>query len=179
MTGFVRTNDDGERYIEAGGVTESGGGMVEPLGVANRAIGGGDWRYRAGTGEGQRGLKDCFGLNNIGLLVKAWGRVTASGTDPRAGISWFYLDDGSGVRDGTGVLGVYCEGVFGITPPQAGSYARVVGISGCEYYKGSLVNVIRVSGQEDISAVFTVPTSLMRAAASTADSRPRDASKLK
>jgi len=153
VTGVIKTNDDGERYIEATDAVEWGSVTAAPLGMANRMVGGGDWRYQETTGAGQEGVKGGFGLmNNIGLLVRVWGRVTASGTvaDPRYPITWLYVDDGSKVRDGTGVTGLYCEAASNVPPPSVGSYVCVTGVSSCEFYLGDLVNVLRVTGLEGI-----------------------------
>ena len=57
------------------------------LGMNNRSLGGGAFGLQAGVSGG-------VGLNNIGLLVKAWGRVTE--VDPVSPPAWFKIDDGSG-----------------------------------------------------------------------------------
>ena len=167
--GVVRTNANGERYIDVSDATAVGSAGIAPLGIVNKALGGGDWLYDPMTGAGQQGV---FGwrwaggsggarehqwlkstdLNNIGLLVNICGKVTACGRD-----WWFYLDDGSDVRDGTGIVGIYCETQPGVTPPTAGSYVSVVGISSCEFYNGNLVNVLRVRGQDDITIISSPP----------------------
>lgn len=151
VCGTVTTNSDGERCISASLAYASAGDSVRPLGMRNSALGGGDWCYQTGSSVGQQGIKGCYGLNNIGLLVRTWGKVTASGIDPRAHVCWFYIDDGSAVKDGTGFVGVYCEADSTVIPPQVGSYVSVTGASGCEFFGADLVNVLRVRQQADIS----------------------------
>lgn len=43
------------------------------------------------------GVVDGIGPNNIGLLVRVWGRLTQKDKNN----TFFYIDDGSGVKDGT------------------------------------------------------------------------------
>jgi hypothetical protein len=140
VTGLLRTNAAGERYIDSSGsVTPLGSGSVTPLGLSNAALGGGDWLYDSATGAGQRGVWGHKGLNNIGLLVKIWGKVTA------ANRGWFYVDDGSGVSDGTGNHGVYVD-AQGQSLPDVGAYVSVTGISSCDRYRTNVVNTLLATG---------------------------------
>jgi hypothetical protein len=84
------------------------------------------------------------GLNNLGLLVRIWGRVASSDT----GV--FYVDDGSGLECEPGKVGVkvLCGS---LTPPQAGSYVQATGISSCEQIGTDYVRVIRVRKSADIA----------------------------
>jgi len=86
-----------------------------PLGMINKFIGGGDTGNPA-EGLGQCGVLDGCGLNNVGLLVKTWGRVTGFGK------GYVMIDDGSGtpVRVNTVLLA---------TPPSSGEYVTMLGIS--------------------------------------------------
>jgi len=137
VAGVMGTNSDGERFIDATTAQDRGSGSVQPLGLPNYMLGGADCPW-------QMGITGARGVNNIGLLVKTWGRVTASGTDPRGHFAWFYVDDGSGIRDGTGEVGVFCRARDGVEAPYVGAFVDVTGISSCEYYGGSLVNVLIV-----------------------------------
>jgi|GEM_PF-1846706 len=114
--GILRTNEDGERYLEVMNGYETGTGQVAPLGMTNKALGGGDFSYDPKAGVGQVGVTCGTGLNNIGLLVRTSGACTY--VDDHT----FTLDDGSGV-------GVTC-----ITPPTilaspAWQYVAVTGAS--------------------------------------------------
>ena len=67
-----------------------------PLGMNNKSIGGGDWMYDPILGYGQKSITGASGLNNIGLLVKTWGKVTSvDPVTPPAKPAWFTIDDGS------------------------------------------------------------------------------------
>lgn len=100
-------------------------GGPAPLGVTSRSIGGGALnQYTPGVFEGS-------GLNNIGLLVRMWGKVTYKNTDDK----YFYIDDGYGRLDGSGHVGVrvsYDNLALGesFSPPdQVGDFVAVTGIS--------------------------------------------------
>ncbi len=122
VMGTMATKPSGERFVQASSASRTGPGALLPLGLKNAALGGGNCLYNAATGAGQCGVWGRKGLNNIGLLVRIWGKVTA------AGPNWFYLDDGSGVVDGTGNTGVYVD-TEGQSVPSVGEYVCVTGIS--------------------------------------------------
>lgn len=124
----VLATENGERVIKYGEITDLGAASpIKPFVMVGRDL------------KGRTGVS---GTENLGLLVKIAGNVTASGTD------WFMLDDGSGLRDGLGKRGVkvICKG---ITPPTSGFYA-VTGISTTESYGGRNYPVVRVRSSSDI-----------------------------
>ena len=113
--GILKTNSDDERFIEAALVVEGGSGTIAPLAMNNRAVGGGDWFYNPIPAAGQRGISGASGLNNIGLLIKTWGRVISEPQPEAAQIirSWnFDADPGWDLQG---------EWAFGI-PTGGGSY---------------------------------------------------------
>lgn len=136
--GVVRTNEDGERYIDAETAVENGVGTVMPLLVPNRGIGGGDWRFDPETGAGQKGIAGASSLNNIGLLICTVGRVTHAGSD------YFYVDDGSALDDGSGHPGVKVE-THGLSVPDKGRLVRVTGASSCYKAGDVLRRLIRAT----------------------------------
>jgi hypothetical protein len=83
--------------------------------------------------------KMSVGLNNVGLLMTVWGNVTAV-NDLGTYDSYFYVDDGSGLRDGTTDpytdapnIGIRCRPAqeFGAaTVPEQGIYVTVTGVMG-------------------------------------------------
>ena len=91
VAGTINTKTGKERYIAASSAVQNGNGTVVPLSVSNKYIGGDDWFYNPTTGAGQRGASGTSGLNNVGLLVKIWGRFDQM--DPTT----FTVDDGSGM----------------------------------------------------------------------------------
>ena len=89
VTGTMDTTAEGERQV-AGALLSIDGAATPlvPPGMALKSAGGSDL---GGPGAGQSGVTGGVGLNNIGLLARAWGSVT--GTDG-GGLA---LDDASGV----------------------------------------------------------------------------------
>ena len=67
-----------------------------PLALSNKAVGGGRLNdYTPGVEGGN-------GVNNIGLLIRTWGKVTFVDTTNK----FFYLNDGAGREDGSGKVGL-------------------------------------------------------------------------
>ncbi len=170
IIGHLATNGDGERYIAATMARPSGTGVLAPVFMHGASLGGQDWMV--GETIAQRGIRGGAGLNNIGLFVGTSGVVTLRGR------GWFYIDDGSGVADGTGTLGVFVSAP-GLEIPPVGSFVIVTGISSCELYQNALVSTLLLRTQSDI-AIVTNPawSGLVRGANLAGEeairSRPRD-----
>jgi hypothetical protein len=150
VSGLMKTNSYGERYIEATTGVQSAPpnntGSVDPLLLINREVGGGNWEYDAVTGSGQIGVKGNSSLNNMGLLITTMGRVTYSPVG-----SYFVISDGSKLTDPSGYQGVRI--MWTGTKPSVGQYVKVTGISsifksGTDYYPFT-----RVRTQADIVVV--------------------------
>jgi|GEM_PF-956347 len=140
----------GERAILGAQVTKTGTtAEPRPLAMTNRALGGSQMGRQQGVVDQYSfPRKMADGLNNIGLLVSTWGKVTAVGTD------WFYLDDGTGLDDGSAYRGVFVHCPT-VVRPGLNRYVRVTGISGCEIQQGSPVprRVLRPRRQSDIEVI--------------------------
>ncbi|MDO8587539.1 MAG: NosD domain-containing protein, partial [Armatimonadota bacterium] len=152
VAGVMRTNPDGERYIEAETAVQNGSGTVNPLGVSIRTLGGGDALYNPITGAGQRGVTGGSGLPNIGLLVRIFGRVT----DVIPGA--FYVDDGSGMPTDAGHQGVRVSVGSAQLPAelQTGVFAAVVGVSSCARLgDGSIIRVLKMR-DDDASDIVVI-----------------------
>lgn len=87
ISGTIRTNASGERYIEATSATANGTGEIQPLAMNTNIIGGGDWNYVNTSGAGQQGTDGGVGLNTTGLLVRTWGTLSANNSNS------FYLNN--------------------------------------------------------------------------------------
>lgn len=61
----------------------------EPLGMSHKSVGGSDLFL-------QEGAPDGTGPNNVSLLVRVWGRVTAVDLNARH----YWIDDGCGLMQG-------------------------------------------------------------------------------
>lgn len=109
VRGTLGTDPSGERYISASIAAHHGDGSVAPLLVNNSAL--------SGTG-----------LGLVGLLVRTTGRVTAVGP------GYVYIDDGSGLRDGTDTAGIANVGVRVVCDPAGhapGDMLAVTGVCSC------------------------------------------------
>ena len=124
---------------------------IQPLGITNKSLGGGDFGDVANN-KGQRGVDGGVGMNNIGLLVRTWGRVTH--VDELQQI--FYIDDGSGINDlltvGAGVRVSYSGLATGnsFTPPTEGQFVGVTGISSTFTDGTRILPLLRPRRQDDM-----------------------------
>ncbi|MGC8861959.1 MAG: hypothetical protein ACP5R5_04190, partial [Armatimonadota bacterium] len=145
VVGKLDTLPSGERAIVDATVRRAPLPIPGPtaLGMPNRSVGRGDFFYEPGPpGVGQVGVVGGLGLNNIGLLVRTWGRVKSA--DPMSGS--FVIDDGSNVD-------LKCVAPAQVLLPSPGQYVSVTGISSCEAGDPGPVRVICVRRQADIVAV--------------------------
>ncbi len=97
------------------------------------------------------GVANGVGLNNIGLLIQTWGKVTyvdSSGT-------YFYVDDGGGLQDGSGQTGMrvaldnLATGVT-INPPLYGDIVGITAISSTIAINNLVQPNLRPRRQSDI-----------------------------
>lgn len=134
IVGKLGTNANGERFIQASSAVKTGDGSVKPLGMTNKQIGGSALLLQLGVAGGS-------GLNNIGLLVRTWGRVVdmEQVTAPNQP-TWFKIDDGSG----RSIKCISESGGPSIDLTWLGKYVVVTGISSCEYDASDLTSVIRL-----------------------------------
>ncbi|MCC6484506.1 MAG: carboxypeptidase regulatory-like domain-containing protein [Armatimonadetes bacterium] len=144
VTGALATNADGERFIQASDSQTGGMDIVLPLHIGNRAIGGENAQYDAGSGAGQQGVTGGVGLNNIGLLVTTWGTVTGSGS------GYFYIDDGSGLEDASGLRGLRVV-TNGASSPATGKMARVTGPVSCFRNSGGVQRRVLLRSPVDVT----------------------------
>ena len=133
VVGTLSAIDSGESCISADAVTTCGSGQVRPVAMNLRSLGG-------GASDTQPGIYEGFGLNNLGLLVRVWGKFT------RTSDTTFALDDGSGVT-------VKCVVPSGVNLDPLWTYAGVTGISSCEKVGGEMHRLVRIRSQEDVQSL--------------------------
>jgi len=109
----------------------SGNTVPGPLGMNLRTMGG-------GPNGLVPGIAGASGLNNIGLLVRVFGKTS----DKNAGASEFYLDDGSGFK-----VRVHAPG---LTLPSNGIRGVVTGISGAYAPIGTNLRVLRAKAWQQV-----------------------------
>jgi hypothetical protein len=124
----------GEKYLSAVWAQTSSSASVTAKAMGGKSVGGVDFSYSSSTGAGQAGMTSAIGPNNVGLLVTVWGKVNQRQT---ALPKYFYIDDGSVLRDGTttpAVGGIENVGVRVAADPSGypeGSYVSVTGVVSC------------------------------------------------
>jgi hypothetical protein len=136
VAGIVKTNADGERYIDASDCWWTATGPAFAVCSAGRSIGGGDYIDPV-TRWGQQGVAGGVGLNNIGLLVRV------SGAFRYVDAQTFLIDDGS-------PSAVKCVVPGGVVLDPAWRSVTVTGISSCEKIGATLSRVLRLRSQADI-----------------------------
>ncbi len=150
IIGVLETNADGERLIRAEHLIPPFAGpqndSFRPISMGCKSVGG------SALGL-QQGVWNTLGPNNIGLLISVCGTVTQRDPEGR----YFYLDDGSGIKDGTSTLGEPNKGIRIAYDPSLylpGRKLRVTGFSSCfNLGEGKLGGLIRPRGLEDITVL--------------------------
>lgn len=99
VTGALATTAGERRIVPVSETAGASAGKIAPVAMVGKALGGGP------LGAHSQGVHGGSGPNNIGLLVRTWGRITAMGE------GYYYIDDGSGIADGTDTLGTPNVGV--------------------------------------------------------------------
>ncbi|HUV05531.1 MAG TPA: metallophosphoesterase [Armatimonadota bacterium] len=146
LTGTLTTSA-GERAINCSTVTTvpQPATVPDPLGMLNRAVGGGS------LNEYNPGVTGGVGTFNTGLLIQVWGEVTSLDT----ATSRFNIDDGCTLQYGSGSPGLwvsYGDLAVGntVNPPAVGTYAKVTGISSRRVSGSDVIAVLRIRRQQDI-----------------------------
>lgn len=126
VTGTIETDTSRERYILADSAVQTAApnatGTIASLGMSNGTVGGGPWCV-SGTG-GQVGITKAAGLNNIGLLIKTWGKFR------KLSDTTFSIDDGSGSP-------IQCTVPTGTFLYSGWQYVVVTGISSISKYSAT------------------------------------------
>jgi hypothetical protein len=137
VSGLLQTVS-GERVITDPNVIVTGSaGAPAAVGMMNRAVGG------SALNAQTPGITGGIGLHNVGLLVTAWGKVKAVGSD------YFYMDDGLGLLDGSGNTGIKVR-TGTLSEPAINQYALVTGICSTETSGPTVRPVIRPRTQSDL-----------------------------
>lgn len=136
---------------------------IGPLGLNTYSVSGGQlglqdavwakrWVKIPGDGSELKWMQ-ASGLNNIGLLVKVWGKVTQIDPDGR----YFYLDDGAGLLDDTKTGDISNVGVRIAADGRSytnGQFLTVTGISSSfKCQDGKLRRLIKVETSDDIKSL--------------------------
>jgi len=151
VKGTLATDANGERCISATIAARCGDGSVKPLFVTNRAL-----RppvFASCQCEEAVNTLSCQGgageVSLVGLLVRTTGRVTTVGP------GYVYIDDGSGLRDGTDTAGIANVGVRILCDPDGYSPGDILVVTGvCSCFAGAnggCAPQILVNGAVDVN----------------------------
>ena len=140
--GGVLSSVDGMLRLTGASVTKMGSQAPPTAYIRNVYVGG------SALGPLLPGVTQGKGVNNSGLLVRVTGRVLEVATDG----SWFSISDGSrALLPGGGYgLRVWSQG---LTPPAAGKYVTVTGISACLRVGDVLYPLVYPRSQGDVVVV--------------------------
>ncbi|MCE5200345.1 MAG: carboxypeptidase-like regulatory domain-containing protein [Armatimonadota bacterium] len=127
LTGIIKTDSTGDEYLELSSVdSQADGDPVGALGMNNKAA-----------------------VEPIAqdLLVKVWGKVTSVANDK----SYFYVNDGSNVSDGTNNVGIKVDYSNSTVPRIASIFENeVVSVTGVMGHGQDGINVIRPRTSLDV-----------------------------
>jgi hypothetical protein len=128
--GIMRTDGNGQRYIEITSITsQAGGTTMRPLGASQSA-----------------GNTTAAVDSLTGLLVRAWGKVTASS----GGV--VSIDDGTGLFGGVGLPVMFNAQSPALSPvPVVDQYVGVTGVLCLENIGGSVVPAVRPRTNADVT----------------------------
>lgn len=146
------TLSSGERIINASSVVKIGTQATpSPFAMNNQTVGGGAFGAQPPLLNYSTANSYSTGLNNVGLLVRTWGKVTSVDSAN----SVFYIDDGSNLRDGSGSTGIRVD-CRNLPLPTHNSNITVAGISGVTQIGGINVRLLRPRSASDLSYVTNV-----------------------
>ncbi len=128
--------------------------QVDPLGMTNKSLGSGGWQFEGGgSTNGQAGVEGGVGLNNVGLFVRIWGRITYIEPSRR----WYVIDDGTGLTwddSGTTRTGVK------ISLGDSATYLPLKDETGADLEVGDYVE--GVNGVSSVVLIDSVPYRCLR-----------------
>lgn len=129
--------------------------QVKPMGVNNKNSAGGTKGFQPAVVDNFVDVFFSVQTNNVGLLMTAWGMVTDS--DPERNMFW--IDDGSGLKDGSFSasgqphVGVKVNATYAGWTPPIGSYVAVTGIVRAEDYFGKCIRVMYARYHDSVMIV--------------------------
>lgn len=145
---------NGERVINAVSVVvdSTGNPAPSPLAASGKSTGGGVFGLQGAVADDATASTPIMnaGLNNVGLLMRLCGVVTAS-SDTGNYSGFFYVDDGSAIKDGSGNTGIMCRPPANTDGsaaplPLVGDYVTVSGVMGVRQLNGINTRFLRTSG---------------------------------
>lgn len=153
----------GELVIQASqvSVTSSNNTIPKAVGISGLASGGGgiDGVQNPVVDDSAKGTPGR-GLDNVGMLVKLCGKVTASAYTGNYD-GYFYIDDGSSIHDGSGNTGIKCRPAsnmeYPLPLPNVGDYVVVTGVMGTNNSGGTNARYFWTKSVQTVIGTATVP----------------------
>ena len=116
--GKTRLLDNSELIVDPEIISFTQGNAISPLGVMGNSLGGSAMGFQPGLIDQAWAAPapiGSTGLNTVGMYIIAWGKVTGSGNTSKGTVFW--IDDGSGLRDGfTNYNGEHASGLAVLVP---------------------------------------------------------------
>lgn len=121
------------------------GEVLSPVAMNNIASGGGGVGLQESPIDDAAAGRSSMGLCNLGTLVRVYGRVTY--VDDSG--AFFYIDDGSGIADGSGHAGIRVS-AGGFSLPDKGAHVRATGVITVTDVAGRCARLLRPRSQSDL-----------------------------
>lgn len=146
VTVYGQTQVLGHEAVISGHAADTRAGEpLEPVAMTNASTGGGSTGIQEAPTDDAGANRCAVGLSNVGCLVRTFGN--ASYVDPTG--EFFYLDDGSGISDGSGYTGIRVL-TSGLLVPVEETFARVTGILGVTDLGGRCIRLLRPRAISDL-----------------------------
>jgi hypothetical protein len=127
----------GERFLRVTSAYITTPGPQKVVAMPVKSVGGGNWHWDPVMHTGQQGVAGGVGLNNVGLLVRTYGKYA------KVSSTLFTVDDGSGAA-------LRCYVPSSVTLQTYWTDVIVTGVSSVETISGELKPCLRVRFQSDI-----------------------------
>jgi len=138
---------DGSRVLVSPLVTNrTPGDPPRPLFLNTLSLGGGPSGLQSGVVNDSTADRQAAGLSNVGLLIRTAGKVTY--LDPLE--TFFYLDDGARLGDGSGQTGVKVS-LPGLPAPLTGATASVTAVSRTTVVNSKVARLLAPGSHQDLS----------------------------
>lgn len=146
ISGCQITTSDHERILSASANDVTLGTLEEirPLGMNNKAVTGGPFNVYT------PGATDAFGLNNVGILIRTWGKVTSVQSE------YLVINDGS---DSIGVKVDLLQATGNPIPHDIypDDYVAVTGIASIDASGNDRIRVIKPRNSDDLDVFIARP----------------------
>jgi hypothetical protein len=103
LSGTLQLENQAELVVVPNEMSFQHGQPIGPVGMNNRGTGGGVFGLQPGLFDDDSVPRPAYGVNNVGMFIRAWGKVTGQGSVDIGGgtaVNVCWIDDGSKLYDG-------------------------------------------------------------------------------